>query len=365
MDRFKKSKAVTKRFIPLLFIVAAVVFFALIHALFSGSTEVVKTIFPGLIGLKSTDNKINVLLLGLAGGRHDGADLTDTIMVASYNLKENRLYLISIPRDLWVPTHRSKVNAIYKSGLNLSKTIMGNIVGLPINYAVRLDFNGFIRAVDTLGGIDIYIDKSFDDYLYPIAGKENDLCGNQYQDKVLLTSDGQIATDSAEPEKGYVYFKCRYERLHFETGLAHMNGTTALKFVRSRYGTNGEGSDFARAKRQQKVIEAAKEKVLSLDTLANPAKLSELISTLAQSIDTDIKVSDILEFYKLSRDIKKTETVVLDDKLLYNPPSDQYGGAYVLVSQDDDFSTIQRYIMQIMSQEVKGEASASARTSNN
>lgn len=397
--KFTRSRLLTKKFIPLILVVALVVFFAIFHAFLSGPTEVVKTIFPQFLGVKSTDGRVNILLLGMAGGRHDGANLTDTIIVASYNLKNNQVHLISIPRDLWVPSDRSKVNAIYESGLasgnglDLSKTVIGNIVGLPIHYGLRLDFNGFEKAIDTLGGVEVDVENGFDDYLYPITGKENNLCDNKYEDievtepqakelnittgkqKLLILADGKIATDSAESEKGFKYFKCRYEHLTFDKGKRLMNGETALKFVRSRHGTGGEGSDFARSKRQQKVIDAAREKVLSLETLGNPGKISELISTFSKSIDTDVKVSEILEFYKLSRGIKKTETIVLDNSikkdlpddrkfLLYNPPAGDYGGAYVLISQDDDYSFIQKYIMQKLQEEVKGEATTSARPGN-
>ena len=74
-------------------------------------------------------------------------------MVASYNLKTNQIYLFSIPRDLWLPALKSKANAVYqiglseKEGLELSKTVFGNVLGLPIHYAVRVDFRGFVQAI--------------------------------------------------------------------------------------------------------------------------------------------------------------------------------------------------------------------------
>lgn len=399
--RIKKGRGVMKRFLPILFIVAAVVFFAIAHAFFTGSAEVVKTIFPHLAGIRSSDNKVNILLLGLAGGRHDGANLTDTVMVASYNLKTHQAYLISLPRDMWIPTNKSKVNAVYETGLTdnnglgLTKTVVGNIVGLPIHYGLKVDFDGFVKAIDVLGGVDVSVDNGFDDYLYPITGKEDDLCGNKFEEKdfneeeakklnislgkqkVLITADNNVATDSADPKKGDQYFSCRFEHLHFNVGQTHMDGTTALKYIRSRKGSNGEGSDFARSKRQQKVLEAVRSKVLSLETLANPGRISELINTFAKSIDTDITTKDALEFYKLSKDLDKTYSIVLDDStrknlpdgrksLLYNPPAEQYGGAYVLISQDDDYSTIQKYIIQVMSgKDPEYVSSTSARPGNN
>ncbi len=155
-----------------------------------------------------------------------------------------------------------------------------------------------------------------------------------------------------------------------------MNGAIALKFVRSRHGTQGEGSDFARSKRQEKVLEAVRTKLLSFETLTNPGKISDLIKAFGKSIDTDISVKDTVEFYKLSKKIENTHTFVLDNSLknglpnnrtslLVKPDPSNYGGAFVLISQDDDFSIIQGYVRKILSGEITDyEATASARPSN-
>lgn len=398
-QKSRRLKKVIKKLIPLVLVVAIFTAVAIFLTTLSGSSSVVNFIFS-TTGLKSNDDRVNILLLGIAGETYDGASLTDTIMVASSNLKTQQVYLFSIPRDLWLPALRSKANAVYQiglsqsSGLGLTKTVMGNILGLPIHYGLRVDFRGFTAAVDTLDGVDILVDKSFVDLNFPIEGKENDLCGYAEKEmdfnesdakklnidpgtrKVLIAPDGQIATDSAEEDKGAKYFICRYERISFDSGLTHMNGETALKFVRSRHGTNGEGSDFARSKRQEKVLEAFRKKILSFETLSSPNKLSELIKTFGKSIDTDISTKDALEFYKLSKKIDKINTFVLDDSakvglpdgrksLLVHPLPADYGGAYVLVSQDDDFSTTQEYVRKILTGEIKEyDATASARTGN-
>lgn len=397
--RLRRVKKITTKLLLLSLVIGILISLAFFLITLSGSSTYVNYIFSGT-SLKSGDGKVNVLLLGIAGGMHDGGNLTDTIMVASYDLRSSQVYLISIPRDLWLPSLQSKANAVYQigllqgSGLGLAKTVMGNIVGLPIHYALRIDFRGFVTAVDTLGGIDIVIDKSFDDYNYPIEGKENDLCGYQEQEidftreqatklniepgkrKVFIAPDGFIATDSAQEDKGVKYFSCRYERIGFKEGLTHMDGQTALKFVRSRRGTSGEASDFARSKRQTKVLEATRSKILSFETLTSPSKISQLLKTFGQSIGTDISVKDVPEFYKLSRKITKTHSFVLDDSrrsglpdgrisLLINPPREDYGGAYVLISQDDDFATIQGYVRKILKGEItEYDATASARTSD-
>ncbi len=403
-SRLKAAKRMVKKMIPAVLIVSLLTGAAVFLATLSGSS-VVNYIVHGSL-LKSVNGRVNILLLGIAGGTHDGANLTDTILVASYDLKTNNVALISIPRDLWLPEFKGKANAVYETGLDqhnglgLSKTVMGNVIGLPIRYALRLDFRGFVKAIDAVGGLDVEVDKSFDDYNYPIDGKEDDMCGYQEKEmdisaedakklnidpgkqKLLVAPDGTIATDSAKEDMGAKYFTCRYEHLQFTKGLTHMDGTMALKFVRSRHGTNGEGSDFARSKRQQKTLEAFRSKVLSFETLTDASKISELLQTFGKSIDTDISVKESVELYRLSKKMGKISDLVLDDSpktdlpngrtsLLYHPSGANYGGAYVLISQDDDFSSVQQYVRKVLSQINQkneqvlsngNEASATART---
>ncbi len=377
-----KSRQTSRKFLPIGVVIGILLSIALFLSAKSSSDSVVSYIFSGT-GLKSNNGMVNVLLLGTAGGGHDGPNLTDTIMVASYNLKTNKLYLISVPRDLWLPEFKNKANTVYQlgldqnNGLNFTKTVMGNIVGLPLRYGLRIDFKGFTDAIDAISGVDVLVANTFDDYNYPIEGKENDLCGYEEKEidfsvedaaklnippgkmKVFVSPDGKIATDSAQEDVGAKYFTCRYEHIHFDKGITHMDGETALKFVRSRHGTNGEASDFARSKRQEAVIKAVREKILSFETLSNPQKLSDLVKALGKSIDTDISIKDAIEFYKLSKKLVETKSLVLDDSILVHPSPADYGGAYVLISQDDDFSTIQGYIKDVF---LKDEATSSART---
>ncbi len=397
--KVKKVKRLLKKLTPFLLIIGILMSFAIFLSSLSGSGSITSTIFSRT-SLKSTEGRVSILLLGVAGGTHDGSNLTDTIMVASYDLKTNKVYLFSIPRDLWLPALKSKANAVYQiglsqnNGLGLAKTIFGNVLGIPMHYALRLDFRGFVQAIDAIDGINVLVEKPFDDYLYPIEGKENDLCGNQEKEmefnveeakklniepgkrKVLITAAGQTATDSAEEDQGIKYFSCRYEHITFQKGPLNMNGAVALSFVRSRHGTNGEGSDFARSQRQQKVIEAVRNKLLSLETLANPQKIRDLVKALGKSIDTDISVKDTYGFYKLSKKLDKTYNFILDNSpksglpdgrksLLIHPPAEDYGGAYVLISEDDDFSIVSDYVRKVLTGEISEyDATAYARTGN-
>lgn len=328
--------------------------------------------------IKEDNGRVNVLLLGNAGGKHAGASLTDSIIVASYDLKTNKATLFSIPRDLWLDNAGAKVNTVYQAGkkqtgngLKYAEEKIGEIIGLPIRYGVRVDFNGFSKAIDLVEGIDVEVPKTFDDYNYPIEGKEEDLCGltekeveltaEQFKSlklpldtptqpgseegkkkyKVLVGLSEKIATESAD-------FACRFEHIHFDAGKAKMDGTTALKFVRSRTGTNGEGSDYARSRRQQLVLDAFRSKILSLETLLDPPKLFGLAMTFGESFETDIEKERFLDFYKLSKKLEGTEHIVLGDlgkgQSVFVVGAPGKYGAFVLVPKNDDWETISDFV---------------------
>lgn len=362
----------------------------------SSSTSVFNFAFGKGSFLDTEDGRVNVLLLGIAGGKHDGPNLTDTIMVASYDTKSKKADLISLPRDLWADKHKAKVNTLYQIGLNKGKGFdlvreeVADVLGIEIPYVVRVDFNGFIKAVDLVEGLDVEVIRTFDDFSYPLPGKENELCDYKEDEKeiseeqgkelglkpgklrVLLDKDEKIATAAAEPGKNIEYtdqqvfklFTCRFEHLSFTKGLTHMDGETALKFVRSRHGTNSEGTDFARSKRQQLVLQSFRGKVLSMDTLGDLSKVTGLIQTLGESIDSNIPVGAYPEFIKLVRQSDKTESFVIDstgkEPLLIAPPVGQYG-AWVLIPPNNDFTKIHQYVSDIFSGKFSASESAKQR----
>ncbi|MBI5044903.1 MAG: LCP family protein [Candidatus Levybacteria bacterium] len=316
--------------------------------------------FDKKISLKKVaDERINVLLLGIGGGNHDGPNLTDTIIFTSIDPKNKKITMITLPRDLWIQDLNSKINKAYSDGqengkgLVLAKAAVGKVLGQKIDYGFRIDFNGFTKAVDMMGGLDVTVERAFDDYAYPLSGKEDDLCG--YEEIAIASFSAQIATGSATDAD---IFPCRFEHLHFDKGLLHMNGETALKYVRSRHALGPEGSDFARSKRQEKVISAFKEKVFSAGTLLNPLKLVSLFDTFQSSIDTDIKKDEYDDFVKLANKMRGaiTKNYVIDTgdeeadrpALLYNPPltPDRFGGAWVLIPKkgESNYSEIQNYV---------------------
>lgn len=311
--------------------------------------------FQKEIVLKKTEDRVNVLFLGIGGGKHDGPLLTDTIIYASIDPKLQKLTFISIPRDLWISNLNEKINTAYAlgeekkkdGGLLLTKAVVEKILGQPVDYVLRIDFNGFIRAIDLIGGIDVNVEKSFEDLEYPISGKEIDDCG--FKDEEFE----KRATASAIPEA----FPCRYEHLSFEKGLEHMDGERALKFVRSRHAIGSEGTDFARAKRQDIVIKAFKDRVFSLNTLFNPGRLMSLYGVFKDTIHTNIKTQEYDDFIKLAGKMKDAQTnnVVFfysdpySDKqgIFINPfESEKYDNQWVLIPRagDENFSEVQKYV---------------------
>ena len=285
--------------------------------------------------LKGEDRgRINILLLGMGGKKHEGGYLTDTIILTSLDTKNKKVAMISIPRDLAVMVEGEglrKINTINalaemkskgSGGLAISQAL-SDILNIPIDYYVRVDFEGFVNIIDELGGIEVYVDNTLDDYRYPIRGRED-----------------------AEP------YESRFEHLHIDKGWQKMDGELALKYARSRHAYGIEGSDFARARRQQKIIEAVKEKLLSKSFWLNPKKINNVINELNEHINTNLKTWEIIKLWTMFKDIKKENIIhkVLDNSpngLLVDKISNE--GAYILVPRSGDFTEIQYLVNNIFS----------------
>lgn len=250
----------------------------------------------------------NVLLLGYGGAGHEGGTLTDTMIVAHIIPKSKLVYLISIPRDIWVPipmkndTKNFKVNHAFSIGIDdkrypdklpqytgisgagqLSKEMVKLITGLEIHNFISVNFDGFKNIVNTLGTIKVNVPYYFKDEYYPIKGKEDDTCGlTEEQFKAIhATLSGQLLEQE---------FKCRFETVEFDKGIAEMDGETALKFVRSRHSTIN-GSDFGRSLRQQAFIIAIKNKLLSFGSIT---KIIPALNNLSKNTQTDIDLKTAL-----------------------------------------------------------------------
>jgi len=266
--------------------------------------------------LLSGAERINFLILGMAGAGYDGPYLTDTIIFASLNTKTNEIGMMSIPRDLSVPIPGNgwqKINYLNHygemrevgSGAEFAAKAIGELINQPIDYYIRVDFSGFQKLIDELDGLDIYVDNSFTDNEFP--GPNNS-----------------------------------YQTVSFEKGWQHMNGFNALSYARSRHGNNGEASDFARSARQQKVLIALKEKALSYDTFFNLRKIGALYDMYSNHVATNLTNTELIQLVKMA---KKFKTENINNIVLDNSPSGVLysafiNGAYVLLPKDDSFFEI-------------------------
>jgi polyisoprenyl-teichoic acid--peptidoglycan teichoic acid transferase len=305
-----------------------------------------------------------IALLGYGGGGHDGGLLTDSIIVAKIIPKQQQVVLISVPRDLWIElpiasdsTKPFKINAAYAIGsdkkqyLNrpaeyqgehgggaLAKYALEQVVGVPIQRYLAVSFASFQTSVDTLGGVDVMVPFSFTDEFYPIAGKEDDACEKSPEDIAALT-----ATMSGY--KLEQQFVCRYEVITFAKGTQHMDGTTALKFVRSRHSSTN-GSDFGRSLRQQAFVRAVKQKVFSFSFVP---KLPQLIEKNLKHITTDIDVglfAQLLTTYPNPADFSISTISLSDQNVL--KPTKSADGQYILVPKEPatGWQSIQAYITE-------------------
>ncbi len=115
-----------------------------------------------------TNGRTNVLLLGIGGEAQDGADLTDTIIFASIDIKTGDTVMVSIPRDIWSDLLKAKINTAYHygeerrsgGGFLLARQAVEEVIGQPIHYVFLLDFNAFVEAIDLLGGVEIQVDRT-------------------------------------------------------------------------------------------------------------------------------------------------------------------------------------------------------------
>lgn len=269
-----------------------------------------------------SDGRVNILLLGIAGKGKPGQNLTDTIIVASLNTKTNQVALLSIPRDFYakIPSLglQTKINSVYQIGLgsgdeknaqDLIRKTIEEITSLEIHYIAILNFEGFEKAIDAVDGINIMNERDLYDPRYP---------GPNYS----------------------------YETFELKQGFQHLDGKTALKYARERH--NDPDGDFGRAKRQQQVMEAFKNKIFSLSSLLDAFAMNDLAKSLGDNLKTDISSEEIGEFLKLSKklDTRNINNIVFD---AWNPTSllkvsHVFFGesrAFVLVPRVGNYSEIQ------------------------
>jgi len=275
------------------------------------------------------NNSLNILVLGASGGERVGGDLTDTIILININLEKEKVSLISIPRDLWIDSLKTKINATYHyGGFQMVEDEVEKITGLDPDFSLLLDFRGFKKAIDLVGGIDVEVENTFDDYKYPIEDEDG-----------IPVSEGEL-----------------YEHIHFEKGMQVMDGETALKYARSRNSTDEiEGGDDARSRRQQKTIIAFKDKVLKFQTLMKTDNLKGFLKIFQEHVAVNLSSGDILSLSKLLPKVLKIKafsaySLTSDykgEEILVSPLISKYG-QWVLEPRTGDWRETRDFVLDIL-----------------
>lgn len=278
------------------------------------------------------DGRVNILLMGKGGPGHDGADLTDTIIVASIDPVNKQATLVSVPRDLWVTTPgfgESKINAVYANAKNRSlrtdndkkkaedagisavQQVISQVFGIPIHYYGMIDFEGFKQAVDIVGGVDI-----------------------------------DVPAELAVKETLWDVASHKMYKLDVQAGLQHFDSMRALYFTRSRH-TSLRG-DFDRAERQRLFIQALSQKILSAGTYTNPVKISQLMNAFGDHLSTDLTINNALRLADIAKgmDLLKLQSIGLADPPNNFVRTDSVGSQSVVrpTAGFGDYSEIQNYI---------------------
>ncbi len=269
------------------------------------------------------DGRINILLLGMRGANDPaGGTLADTIMLLSIDQKDNKAALLSIPRDLFVDNpatgSKTKINAVYAYGekkgkgqgmANMEQEV-GAITGLPIHYTAVINFDGFKKIIDILGGVTITLDKPFEEsvqfnqpqvcdgitFTVPTGEFEQKTAkvywpGTRTVKRLRVTASYPLCTN-AHPE-------CNGD-FKLSAGTHTLDSTDALCYARSRETSN----DFQRAARQQQVLQAVKDKLLNVGTLADFSKMNQLIENLGDNFTTDMQPWEIKRLYDIYTKMK-------------------------------------------------------------
>lgn len=341
-QRLKQRITLKRTVITLLIIVFIIVgwvggkFLYNAHKLFGGN---ILGVFSSTKLKGEDDGRVNILLAGNSADDpgHSGGQLTDSIMLVSIDTKNNKAFMLSIPRDLWVKVPgdgHQKINGAYVVGENTDfkrsgyadggmgalEQIVSQDFGVPIHYYALVNYNAMKQAVDAVGGVDITV-------------KSDDPRG-LYDPNKDWTTGGPL--------------------VKLSNGHHHLNGQQALDLARARgdsarsYGF--AGSDFTRTEHQRQLLVALKSKAISAGVLANPAKLSSLSDAIGQNVKTDFKINEVRRLYDIMKNIdnSKIQSLSLNDvngkSLLASYTSPLGQSALIPAAGVDDFTDIQEFI---------------------
>ena len=315
------------------------------------------------------EGQVNIALLGMRGeGVTGGGTLADTIIIVSIRPTENKISMISVPRDLYVTVpgtqDKQKINAVHAygeqkgrgQGLKDMKTILSDVTGLNVAYATSINFEGFKTLVDSIGGVNFHLDAPFSEAM---QFNEAHVCDSFF---TIPTGEFENKTVKYFSKSANIY-KTRTIASHplcnapagslecggnfsLPAGDITLNGDQALCLSRSRVTT----SDFERAKRQQLIIQAIKDKLLTAGTLTDFSKLNSILDNLGDNVRTDMKAWEMKRFYELYSSMTNPQLYqrVMENSeegMLYNPPAD--GAGYILLPIGDNYDKIHDVVKNI------------------
>ncbi len=267
---------------------------------------------------KNPDGTTNILFLGVAGTPHNGENLTDTIIIATISADRKNISLNSIPRDLFIKFSGTnswrKINSIYsyyaktdsRTGIKALAEKTKEVSGLPINYYLLLDFKGFEKIIDAVGGVDYTLSTDINDPGFP-----NDSFG--------------------------------YDPLYLKAGTYHLDGALALKLSRSRHTPDG---DFSRIKRQHEIAIALKEKLKNQKIWSNFFAVNNILNIVSENIKTNITLSEFQKFNEIFKNIpdsgiiSKIPDAITDSKIIY---AAKINGADVLLPKDPSYEELKEF----------------------
>src|SRR5262249_44294821 len=272
--------------------------------------------------------RVNVLVLGYGGGTHEGAYLTDSLMVMSLVPNADATTLLSVPRDLWVQVppgsgQYAKINSAFADGLvhgydgeRAGRIAAGDeaahkvseALGMPVPFWLTIDFTGFRQLVDALGGVDLTV---------PTA----------------LTAQ-YPANDDARIDPNW-------KTVHFAAGPQHMDGEHAIEYARARYVLSplSESSDFARSARQQLLLRAILSRAREITAWPG---LTGAMDALQNSLYTNLSLSDLVRFTQKLDLAHAARLGLSDTNVLVDAQSAD--GQDILLPANGDWDAVHRYV---------------------
>lgn len=310
------------------------------------------------------EGRINILLLGMRGENvPGGGTLADTIMVVSIKPETNQVSFLSIPRDLYVDNPnlgaKSKINAVYSygqqdgknNGIGGMKEVVGKVVGQEIHYAIVLNFKGFVDLIDKLGGIEVSLDKPFEEAM---QFNEERVCDSY----VFTKPTGNFEYKYHTRKDGSKYVAATYKLctnpnvecggdFKLPAGEQTLSGEKALCYARSRV----TSSDFDRARRQQVIIEKIIQKATSVGVLTDFEKMNGMAEILGDNLKTDLELWELKRLYEMQQKMQSPEKTqkVLENSaegLLYAPAETKEAG-YILLPIGDNYDKISQMFRDI------------------